>query len=173
MSDAIHRLTIAAMEHSLRQVVHVMGKAKAHAQQNEIGLEVLLQARLYPDMFNLLQQLQYVCFVPVDFAKHFASDPPPHVGYDEENWEQLRESIDTTINYLRSILPDDVGKRASNKVPLFFDDSQGLPALDYAASVIVPDFYFHMAVAYAILRHNGVKLGKSDFLAPPGASPME
>jgi hypothetical protein len=164
MSDAVHRLTIAMMERSLRNIGDVMDKARAHAEAEEIGLDVLLQSRLFPDMFNLLQQLQYVCYIPVDFARHFTSAQSPHVGYDESTWEQLRESIDTTANYLASIRPADVAAKAEIVVPIFFDDSRGLAAQDYAATVIVPDFYFHMTVAYAILRHNGVKLGKRDFL---------
>ena len=58
------------------------------------------------------------------------------------------------------------------KVPLFYDDKRGLPAVDYAARQAMPNFYFHLVVAYAILRHNGVPLGKDDFIGDIGAGPM-
>ena len=165
MSDTVHRLTTAMMSRSLRNLGLIMDKAKAHADSEGFDVDVLLQSRLYPDMFNLLQQLQYVCFVPVDFARHLTGTPAPRVGYDETTWAELRESVDTTAAYLASVTPEAAAEKAEASVPLFFDDSQSLAAQDYAASVIVPDFYFHMTIAYAILRHNGVKLGKQDFLA--------
>jgi hypothetical protein len=164
MGEAIHRLTIAMMERSLRNLGHIMDKALAQAEARTISPDVLLQARLYPDMYNLLQQLQYACFIPVDLARHLTGAAPPRVGYDEASWEELRQSIDTTADYLAAITPDQVQASAGLKVPVFFDSSRTLAIADYAAAVIVPDFYFHMSVAYAILRHNGVALGKEDFL---------
>lgn len=164
MNDTLHRLTIAMMARSLGNVAAIMDKAKAHAEAEGMPLDVLLQARLYPDMFNLLQQLQYVCFVPVDFARHLTAVPPPRVGYDETTWDELRASVAKTAEYLGLITPADAAAKAEAKVPLFMADDRLMSAIDYAAHVIVPDFYFHVSVAYAILRHNGVRLGKEDFL---------
>jgi hypothetical protein len=167
MAEAVHRLTIASIERSLQNLLGILGKAKAHAEANEFELDVLLQSRLYPDMYSLLQQLQYACYLPVDFAKHFTDKAAPHVGYDETTWDQCTKSIEETIAYLRSIDAGRLAKEAEKPVPIFFNDEMKLPAVDYAASVIMPDFHFHMTIAYAILRHNGVKLGKMDFLGKP------
>jgi hypothetical protein len=162
-----HRLTIATMAASLRNLEKWLARAEKHAAKHKIELEVLLQSRLYPDMFNLLQQLQYACFIPVDFAQHLAGTAAPRVGYDETGWQDLRKSIAATIAFLQSIAPASMPERAGKVVPVFFDGSRGMTALDYAGAVIIPDFYFHLAVAYAILRHNGVPLGKADFLGSP------
>jgi len=165
--NPIHRLTFATIAASLRNMAQIMDKAEDHAAKNNIGLDVYLQARLYPDMYNLLQQIQYVCYISVDFARHFSDTPAPHVGYDETMWPELRKSVDTAAAYLQAVPVASVREQAGKIVPLFYDDAKGMTALDYAAAVTIPDFYFHMAIAYAILRHNGVPIGKADFLGNP------
>lgn len=168
----LHRMSIAMMAASLKNLDRILAKAEKHAARNKVEREVLLQARLYPDMFSLLQQLQYACFIPVDLAQHFSDAKPPRVGYDETTWAELRQSIANTIAYLGKIDPQRVAARARVMVPLFYDSNRGAPAADYAATVTIPDFFFHLTVAYAILRHNGVPLGKGDFLGTVRARPM-
>ena len=142
----------------------IMDKAEKHATANSIPLENLLQSRLFPDMFNLLQQLQYVCYLSADFARHFCDAPAPRVGYDEATWAELRSSLDTAASYIAAIEPESMTEDVSKVVPTFMDDSKGMTVVDYAANVIVPNFHFHMVMAYALLRHNGVPLGKGDYL---------
>jgi hypothetical protein len=161
---AFHRLTVAPMIAALENLGKILAKAEAHAGAAGFDPEALLGARLFPDMFSLIQQLQYVLFIPADFAQHFAAEPPPKVGYEEKSFANVHASLELAIAYLRSVSPAQMDKRAGLAVPLFFDPQQGLAAESYAAHVIMPDFYFHLTVAYAILRHNGVPLGKSDFL---------
>ena len=150
--NPVHRLTIVAIASSLRNMAQIMDKAESHAAKNSIGLNAYLQARLYPDMYNLLQQIQYVCYTSVDLAQHFSDAPAPRVGYDETTWSELRKSLGTAADYLQSIPAVSVTERAKKIVPLFYDDTKGMMALDYAATVTIPNFHFHMAIAYAILR---------------------
>lgn len=164
MTNAFHRLTVSQLAVAVRNMHAIMDKAESHAGANGFDTATLLQARLYPDMFNLLQQLQYVCYVAVDLAQHFSSATAPRVGYDEENWEQLAASLETTAAYLSAISEADVENNAGKEVPTFMDDTIKMNVVDYAARVSLPDFYFHMSIAYAILRHNGVPLGKDDYL---------
>jgi uncharacterized protein len=159
-----YRLTLAQLVTGLRNTLAIMDKAEAHAAAQTVPLENLLQARLYPDMFNLLQQLQYVCYLAADFAKHFSKENVPRVGYDEATWAELRTSLDTTLRYITAIPPESMAGASGKIVPTFMDESKGMSAVDYAAEVIIPDFHFHMVIAYAILRHNGVPLGKGDYL---------
>jgi uncharacterized protein len=168
MSNALHRLTVSQMAVAVRNMRAVMDKAESHAGANGFDTTTLLQARLYPNMFNLQQQLQYVCYLAVDLAQHFSGTAAPRVGYDEETWEELAESLETTAAYLGAIGEADVAKNEGKEVPTFMDDAIKMNVVDYAARVSLPDFYFHMAIAYAILRHNGVALGKSDFLGKVG-----
>ena len=163
-SNPVHRLTIAPLAMALRNTGGIMDKAERHAAANDIALETYLQARLFPNMFNLLQQLQYICYLAVDFARHFSDAAAPRVGYDEATWPELRQSLAAAADYLEAISPDRVSEDTGKTVPTFMDDTKGMSAVNYAADVIVPDVHFHMVIAYALLRHNGVPLGKSDYL---------
>jgi hypothetical protein len=172
-STALYAFTIPVFIRALENMQQMLMKAERHARQHKIELPVLASARLYPDMFNLLQQVQYLCFIPVDFAKHFSSAPAPRVGYDETTLAELKTSIKQTIAYLRAIKPKQFEMREKTALPLFVDPSTELPAEVYATRLSLPDFFFHAAVAYAILRHNGVPLGKADFLGSLEAAPIK
>ena len=163
-AEYFQKFSIGAMAKGLGNLAKIMDKAESHAASHDISVENYLQARLFPDMFNLLQQVQYVCYLAADFARHFSENPAPRVGYDETTWAELRKSLDVAADYLRAIKPEQVLEKADLVVPTFMDDKRGMTAVNYAADVIVPDFNFHLTVAYALLRHNGVSLGKSDFL---------
>jgi hypothetical protein len=172
-NETFHRLTIAAMADSLENLGRILAKAEAHAGKNKIEPDVLLSARLYPDMFSLIQQLQYALYLPMDFARHFTEEPAPHVGYEEATFEDVHVSLKTAIAYLKAIPASRLAERAQRVVPVFFDGTKGMPADDYAATVAMPDFFFHLSIAYAILRHNGVPLSKDDFIGPYKSTPIE
>ena len=171
-NESFHKLTIAAMMNSLENLDKILVKAEAHARENKIESDVLLGARLYPDMFSLVQQLQYALYLPMDFAQHFSDVPAPRVGYEEASFEDVRASLKTAIAYLKVIPANRLAERAERVVPVFFDGTKGMPAGDYAAIVAMPDFYFHLSIAYAILRHNGVPLVKKDFIGPYKSVPL-
>ena len=171
-NGSFHRLTIAALIGSLDNLGKILAKAETHASASKIEPDVLLNARLYPDMFTLIQQLQYALYLPMDFAQHFADAPPPHVGYDEASFEDVHASLKTATDYLKKIPVARLAERAERVLPTFFDSTRGLAAEAYAATIVMPDFYFHLAIAYAILRHNGVPLGKQDFIGQYKSVPL-
>ncbi len=172
-NETFHRLTIAEAIGALENLGRILAKAEAHARAGKIEPEALLNARLYPDMFSLIQQLQYALYLPMDFARHFTDEPAPHVGYEEATFEDVHVSLKTAIAYLKAIPASRLAERAQRVVPIFFDGTKGMPADDYAATVEMPDFYFHLSIAYAILRHNGVPLSKDDFIGPYKSTPIE
>ena len=167
--EAIHASTIPLFIQGLENLASILKKAEAHAKQTGIEIDTVLDERLYPDMFNLLQQVQYACFLPVDFARHFSRQEAPRVGYDEASLKDLEASIRTTIDYLKAIGPGQFRGKEGDALPIFFDESLGLPPQEHAARVMLPDFFFHVTAAYCILRHKGVPLGKFDFLGRHGA----
>ena len=171
-NGSFHRLTIAAITGSLENLGKILKKAEDHARTNKIEPGVLLNARLYPDMFTLIQQLQYALYLPMDFAQHFADGPPPHVGYEEASFDDVHASLKLADTYLKAIPVARLAERAERIVPTFFDSTRGLSAESYAAIIVMPDFYFHLSVAYAILRHNGVPLGKQDFIGQYDSVPI-
>jgi hypothetical protein len=165
-AEALHGFTIPVFIRTLENMSKILAMAERHARRHRIAPETLLSARLYPNMYTLLQQLQYLCFLPVDFAQHFSSAAAPRVGYDEKTLDELKKSFRQTLRYLRRIKPDQFKGHEQRLLPLFVDASKGLPADALAQRLILPDFFFHTTVAYAILRHIGVPLGKADFLGP-------
>ena len=171
-AEALYALTIPVFSGSLQNLGRIIKKAESHAEQNSIEPERFLSARLHPTMFTLLQQIQYACFLPVDFARHFSDEEPLRVGYDETNWSELKSSIDQTVKYLQSIKVGRFREREHEILPIFFDPKLGLPADTHAARITVPDFFFHVTTAYCILRHEGVPLEKSDFLGPHDAEAL-
>ena len=173
LNSSFHRLTIGALIGSLSNLEKILKKAEAHAKTNKFEPDVLLAARLYPDMFSLIQQLQYALYLPMDFAQHFADASPPRVGYEEASFADVYASLKLAIDYLSSIPPDRLAERSTRLVPTFFDSAKGMPAEDYAAIIVMPDFYFHLSIAYAILRHNGVPLGKADLIGKYKSKPMK
>ncbi|MBK1865841.1 DUF1993 family protein [Aestuariivirga sp. YIM B02566] len=161
---AFHRLTIIPMMAALDNLGGILDKAEAHVTAAKTDPVPLLEARLHPDMFSLIQQLQYALFIPVEFARHFHDGEPPKVGYEEANLADVRAGMKLAQAYLGGVAPERMDAQADLIVPVFFDARQGLTTEDYASRIIMPDFYFHVTVAYAILRHAGVPLGKRDFL---------
>jgi uncharacterized protein len=164
LDGAFYRLTVAPLITALENLRKILTIAEAHAAALMIEPNTLLNARLYPDMFSLIQQLQYTLFIPVDFARHFTGEAPPKVGYEEMTFAEVRAGLELALAYLRSISPAEMDECAGLIVPILFDERQGLTAENYATKIIMPDFYFHLTIAYAILRQNGVPLGKSDFI---------
>src|SRR5262245_39784819 len=115
-SEALFRFSIPVFVRTLKNLEKMLSKTEKHSARHKIELEALLSARLFPDMYNLLQQLQYACFIPVDFAKHFAGEPP-RVGYDETNLDELKASIAQTIEYLQGMSPKQFEGREKSTLP--------------------------------------------------------
>src|SRR5688500_6391875 len=90
---ACHRLTIIPMMAALDNLDTILAKAEAHAAAVKIDPATLLEARLHPGMFNLIQQLQYALFIPADFARYFADEPPPKIGYEEASFADVHAGI--------------------------------------------------------------------------------
>ncbi len=163
-AGAFHRLTIVPMIAGLANLGAILRKAEKHEHDGGRDPAALQQKRLYPDMFTLNQQLLYALYLPCDFARHFTDAPPPRAGYDEKSFAEVYASISAVTQYLKSIQAAKMDELSTKIVPSFFDSKRGVEAETYAAAVSMPDFYFHLSVAYAILRHNSVPLVKDDFL---------
>lgn len=136
----------------------------AHAEKKSFDPSVLLAARLAPDQYPLLRQIQAAC----DAAKFAAArttgrEPPKHPD-TEQTLDEIRARIRTVLAYLETFGPADFDGMEARIVPLGFAKGKGMLATDYLSEMAIPNFYFHVTTAYAILRHNGVDVGKSLFM---------
>jgi uncharacterized protein len=144
----------------------VLGKAQAHAASKNIDPNALLQARLFPDMFHLLRQVQ----VASDFAKsvsaRLAGVEVPKLEDTEQTFEQLQARIDTVLAFLKGLDSAAFDQAAQREIVT----QAGTPkekrfvGESYLFNYGLPHFYFHVTTAYAILRHNGVEVGKKDYI---------
>jgi hypothetical protein len=139
-------------------------KAVAYAAAKKFDPNVLLQSRLAPDMFPLLRQIQSTC----DQAKYAAArtagkDPPSHPD-TEQTFAEVRKRIATVIAYLDGFTPADFTGAETRTISLPRWEGKSLTALDYFVEHAMPNFFFHLTTSYAILRHNGVDVGKRDYL---------
>lgn len=141
-------------------------KAKLHAEAKAFDPAVLLQARLAPDMYTLSRQIQAACDgVKFLAARTAGKEPPKHPDSDTLSLDELRARVRSVLEYTGGFTAKDFEGAAQRVVPLGFMPGKGLAAADFVREMNVPNTLFHLCMAYAILRHNGVPLGKQDFIS--------
>lgn len=161
----MYQVAVPPMMHSLNNLVAILEKAIAHTEAKKIDPSVLLNSRLYPDMFPLARQVQ----VTSDFARkgaaRLAGLEPPVLEDNETTFAELIDRLKQSIAYLQTLTPEQID--GSEQKTIVFPvgagkmEFEGLPFLLY---FVLPNFYFHVTTAYDILRHCGVEVGKLDFI---------
>lgn len=165
MTISMYDATIPVWKHFLNNLSVLMDKAVVYADAKNIEHPVLLNARLYPDMFALIRQVQ----IASDHAKfasaRLAGIEAPKFEDNETNFAELQARISKTIAFLDSITPQQLeGSENRDIVLVMHDTRHEMKGLQYLLNLAQPNFYFHITTAYNILRHNGVEIGKRDFL---------
>jgi hypothetical protein len=141
-------------------------KAAKYAEEKKFDKEVLLQARLAPDAYSLLKQIQTIA----DGAKLMAArlsgkDAPVHTD-DEKTYDEARARLKKSIAFIDTLTEKDFEGAEARTIVLAFmpTEKKGIKGNDYLAEFSAPNFFFHVVTAYQILRHNGVPLGKMDYI---------
>jgi hypothetical protein len=155
---------IAQLRRQLAQMDTWIDKAQAHATAKKYDANLLLQMRLAPDMFPLVRQYASACDSAKFAAARAAGVQPPSHPDDQVTWDQVRARVRDVVNYLEGFDASKFTNTASAEVRNPRYPGKYIPAADYLFHHSIPNFHFHCAMAYAILRHNGVDLGKADFL---------
>jgi hypothetical protein len=136
----------------------------AQAQKKSFEPGVLLVARLAPDQYTLTRQIQAACDTAKFLAARLTGKEAPKHPDTEQTVDELHKRIQSVIAYLDTFTANDFDGAKSRHVELPFLEGKYLAGSDYAREMAGPNFYFHISMAYAILRHNGVDLGKRDFI---------
>ncbi|MEP7181362.1 MAG: DUF1993 domain-containing protein [Betaproteobacteria bacterium] len=165
MTLSMFQASIPVFVRTLTNLKGILDKAVAHAQARKIDESVLLAARLYPDMFPLTRQVQ----IATDFARgtgaRLAGVEPPSIEDTERTFAELADRIDRTLAYLRTLTPAQVdGSEAREIIRAIRGVPHTFAGIDYLLKYALPNFYFHTTTAYAILRHSGIEIGKTDFV---------
>lgn len=161
---SLYDLTIPQFKNTLGQVQKWLDAAVEYAKTKSFDPNVLVGSRLAPDQYPLSRQIQSAC----DTAKFTAArltgkDPPKHPD-TEQTIDELRARIRTVLDYIDSYKPADFAGTETAQVKLPWLEGKYILGSDYVSQQQLPNFYFHATLAYEILRHNGVPLGKMDFL---------
>ncbi|MFO1173743.1 MAG: DUF1993 domain-containing protein [Paracoccaceae bacterium] len=162
---ALYDEFVPPLSHALKGLSAILAKAEAHAEAKKIDPSVLLSARLYPDMFAFTRQVQVACDQARRAIARLKGQEPESVPDTETTFADLRARIAGTVAALEAVKPGDFDGAEARTITFKAGPAEmSFKGLDYIRSWILPNFYFHKTAAYAILRHNGVELGKADFL---------
>lgn len=165
MSVTMHEIAVPSFTKHLEALDAILDKAAAYAEAKKIDPEVLLTARLYPDMYPLRKQVQSAC----DFAKlcvgRLAGLTPPVHDDSEKTFADLKQRIAETLAVLASAKAEPMEAAAGRQITIKAGPRElTFTGREYLLHFALPNFYFHCTTAYGILRHNGLEIGKRDFM---------
>ncbi|MEO6600530.1 MAG: DUF1993 domain-containing protein [Polyangiaceae bacterium] len=161
---SLYESTIPQFKNTLAQIEKWLDAGVALAESKKFDVNVLLNARLAPDQYPLLRQIQAACDSAKATPARLTGQEPPKHPDTETTLEEVRARIAKVVAYLDTFTAADFVGAEERKIVLPFIPDKYLLAADYVNQLQLPNFYFHAAHAYAILRHNGVGLGKTDYL---------
>jgi hypothetical protein len=165
MKISMHAMSVDVFTRALGNLSAFLEKGQAHATQRKFEPAVLLASRLAPDMLPLTRQVQIAGDISKNAVARLAAQEPPRFPDTEASFEELHARIARTLDYLKSV-PASALEGAETRDIKFPSGDRTLEfkGLDYLQHWAIPNVFFHVTTAYAILRHNGVELGKRDFL---------
>ncbi len=160
----LYQLTIPTAIRALTQLSACLDKAVIHADAKKFEFSVLLNARLAPDQFPLTRQIQIACdTAKLGAARLTGREAPVHED-KEATLPEVKARIESVIQYLSTFKASDFAGAEERKVTTPRWEGKWLTGLEYAQLHVLPNLYFHITTAYSILRHNGVDVGKKDYL---------
>lgn len=171
MALTMYSLTVPVLKKGMNNLAAVLAKAKAFCDGKQVDQTALLNHSLFPDMFPLARQVQVACDQAKNAAAHFAGVEPPVFEDTETTIDQLLARIEKTSVYLDQFSAGQIDGSEARAISFTIGDyKMTFPSGHiYLQNFVLPNFYFHLTTAYDILRHNGVELGKGDFLGDMGA----
>jgi hypothetical protein len=167
MAISLYDVCIPPLIRGLTNMSAILDKAEAHAAAKKFDSIVLAQARLFPDMHPMSRQVQIACDTSKGAAARLAGIEAPKHEDTETTLPELKARIAKTVDFLKTVTPAQVAGDDARTIELKFPGgSQKFTAADYVNGFVLPNFYFHASMVYALLRKGGVEVGKRDFLGP-------
>ena len=169
---SLSQASVPSFEIGLNALSAILVKGEDFASTKDIEPFVLLNTRLYPDMFPLIRQVQGAADQAKNAAARLAGVDPPRFEDKETTFAELKDRISRTISFIKTLEAHKIDAAASKEItfPLGATIKGHMKGADYLNHSALPNFYFHVTTAFAILRHCGVDIGKEDFL---GALPIK
>jgi len=166
MSNLVYDLGIATMLRSLKNLDAIVGKAEAYVDADKnMEPETLIQARLYPNMRPFIVQIRVATDTAKGAAARLSGKPLPSWSDEETTFAEVHERLGKAVQYLSSFAPKDFEGSESRPIELKVGpQTMNFTGTSYISTFVLPNFFFHVTTAYNILRHNGLAIGKADFL---------
>ena len=171
MKTSIYAMAIETYVSMLRSLSHVLDQGAAHASAKKSNAADLVNARLAPDMYTLAKQVQLACDQAGDSTARLSGQEAPQFENDEKTLEDLKTRIDKTLKFVESVRPAAFEGAEDRKITIPIPENNiefEMNGLQYLRDWALPHFYFHVVTAYGILRHNGVNIGKIDYMNQVG-----
>ena len=159
-----HDDAIRVFAETLQNLEKWMDKAAAHAKAKSFEVDVLAQARLAPDQYAFVRQVQAACDQAKYAAAYLSGKPAPSHPDTEQTFAEIRGRIQKCLAFLGTVQAKDLVGAEERKAAPPWLGGKWLRGDDYLVHLALPNFFFHATMAYAILRHNGVDLGKMDYI---------
>ena len=160
----IYDLTVPQFTKTLQNLIHILDIGVKHAENKKFEFEILLQSRLAPDQFNLIKQIQIACDTAKLCASRLTGKEAPKHEDNEKTLSELKSRIEQVIRYLNTFSKSDYVGAEEKRISQPRWEGKYLLGNEYIIHHAIPNFYFHISTAYSILRHNGVDIGKKDYL---------
>lgn len=165
MAISMYQASAPQLKKMLGNLTTILTMAEEYATAKGIDGKVLVEARLFPDMFPLARQVQIACDQVKFGLARLAGVEAPKFEDTESTLPQLKERITKTITFMDSIKPEQIDGTEAKEIQFSIKGRNfEFVGEQYVLTWIIPNFYFHIATTYNILRHNGVELGKADYL---------
>ena len=166
MTISIYQASVPAFQRTLGALDAILDKAAAYAEERKIDPAVLTSARLAPDMHPLSRQVHLLSDAAKGACARLAGLPVPSFADTETTFPELKARIAKTLDFISTVKPEQIDGSEGRDISLKAGPRElSFKGQDYLVFFALPNFYFHVTTAHAILRHNGVPLGKMDFLA--------
>jgi len=167
MALSMYQASVPVFIHGLNNLSAILTKAETHATAKKIDPSVLVNARLYPDMFPLARQVQIACDIVKGGVARLAGLEVPSFPDTETTFLELQQRIQKTIAFIQSATPQQIDGSETKTISLKVGGKEmSFEGHAYLLRFVNPNLYFHISIVYAILRHNGLEIGKADFLGP-------
>lgn len=168
MSISMYQVSVPVFIRMLKNLSEILKKGEAYAGEKKIDPEVLINSRLYPNMYPLSRQIQIASDAAKGCIARLAGLEPPKFEDNEKTFAELYDRIDRTVAFLNTLTPGQIDGSEEKSIKLKLPNYElTLMGMQFLLNFSMPHFYFHVTTAYNILRHNGVVLAKEDFLGKP------
>lgn len=160
----LYEITVPQFIKMLQNLNKIIDKAALNAESRKIDMTVLLNSRLAPDQFNFIRQIQIACDTAKLCASRLSGKEAPVQEDNEQTLAQVKARIESVVAYLATFKAEDFNGAEERKISQPRWEGKYLTGYEYALEHAIPNLYFHITTAYSILRHNGVDIGKKDYL---------